>query len=267
MTEATRHTPGTPCWVSLMVHGLDEIQTFYGELFDWEFSPGPRKLGPYVRALLDGKEVAGLGRLPVDRHLPVAWTPYMAADDAYTAAETVRHSGGTLGVGPLDVEDAARIAIVTDPAGAIFGLWQPVAHGGIALSGTPGTPVWHELRTFSTESVTKFYETVFGYEPEPAALADDDADDVIGVGEDHVTLRLNGRRVASLHGVGRSVLPRDRGSYWMTYFAVEDTDVTAARVTELGGHVLEQPAEGPYGRVATVTDPEGAVFTIIRPRS
>ncbi|MGW1927387.1 VOC family protein, partial [Streptomyces massasporeus] len=68
MTEATRRTPGTPCWVSLMVHGLDATQEFYHALFDWEFEPGPQHLGPYVRALLDGKEVAGIGQLPPDRH-------------------------------------------------------------------------------------------------------------------------------------------------------------------------------------------------------
>jgi len=67
-----RHAPGTPCWVSLMVHGLAATQDFYGALFGWEFQPGPQQLGPYARALLDGYEVAGIGQLPPDRHLPIA---------------------------------------------------------------------------------------------------------------------------------------------------------------------------------------------------
>ncbi|MFI2212302.1 VOC family protein [Streptomyces sp. NPDC020141] len=253
MTEATRHTPGTPCWVSLMVHGLDATQTFYGELFGWEFRPGPRQLGPYVRALLDGKEVAGLGRLPADRQLSIAWTPYLATDDADVTAERIRCSGGTVAVGPLDAGDAGRMAIVTDPAGAVFGLWQAAAHAGTAVHGTPGTPVWHELRTARTPAVSKFYESVFGLEADPVDPA----------GPDRTVLRLKGRPVAALHGVGRG-LPSHAGAHWMTYFEVGDVDREAGRLTELGGRVLRPPADGPRGRVAEVADPEGAVFTIVR---
>jgi predicted enzyme related to lactoylglutathione lyase len=253
MTEATRRTPGTPCWVSLMVHGLDATQDFYGGLFGWDFSPGPRQLGPYVRALIDGKEVAGIGRLPAERQLPIAWTPYMATDDADVTVETIRSCGGTVGVGPLDAEDAGRLAVVTDPAGAVFGVWQPTALSGTAVHGTHGTPVWNELLTAETSSVGKFYQAVFGYELEAIVSAD----------YDYVTLHLQGRPVASLHGVGNA-LPRDRGSHWMTYFEVEDTDDAARKVAELGGHVLYPPREASSGRLATVADPEGAVFTIVR---
>jgi uncharacterized protein len=253
MTEATRHAPGEPCWVSLMVHGLDATRAFYGELFGWDFVPGPRQLGPYVRALLDGREVAGIGRLPADFHLPTAWTPYLATDEVNATAETVRSCGGTVGVGPLDAEEAGRLAIVTDPSGAVFGLWQAAAHQGTAIRGTPGTPVWYELLTRDTSVVGKFYETVFGHElePEPAP------------GPDEVTLLLDGRPVAAVHGVG-SALPRGRGAHWLTYFETGDPDLSARQVTELGGRVLKPPHDGPRGRTATVADPEGAVFALVR---
>ncbi|NUL06740.1 VOC family protein [Streptomyces lunaelactis] len=252
MTEATRHTPGTPCWVSLMVHGLDATQEFYGALFGWEFSPGPDPLGPYVRALIEGKEVAGIGQLPTSRHLPIAWTPYLATDDADATAESIRSCGGTVGVGPLDAGDAGRLAIATDPSGAVFGVWQMGAHSGTAVYGTHGTPVWNELVTLETSSVCKFYEAVFGYETEAVVSAD----------FDYLTLHLAGRPVAALHGVGQA-LPR-KGSHWMTYFEVKDTDVAAHHVVELGGHVVQAPRASTSGRVATVADPEGAVFTIVR---
>ncbi|MFF5425561.1 MULTISPECIES: VOC family protein [unclassified Streptomyces] len=253
MTEATRRPPGTPCWVSLMVHGLDSTLEFYRALFGWEFVPGPQQLGPYVRALLDGKEVAGVGQLPPDRHLPIAWTTYLATDDADDTAEAIRACGGTVAVGPLDAADAGRLVICSDPAGAVFGVWQAEAHHGTAAAGPPGTPVWNELLTYETSSVGKFYRSVFGYEVEPAATAD----------FDYATLHLAGRPVASLHGVGNA-LPRDRGAHWMTYFEVADTDEAARLVTELGGHVLRPPRDGTAGRLALVTDPEGAVFTLVR---
>ncbi|QGV78080.1 VOC family protein [Streptomyces ficellus] len=253
MTEATRRKPGTPCWVSLMVHRLDATQEFYGALFGWRFEPGPRQLGPYLRGLLDGKEVAGIGQLPADQDLPIAWTTYLATDDADETAEAIRCSGGTVAVGPLGAADAGRLAICSDPTGAVFGIWQAAAHLGTAVVGAPGTPAWNELLTQETEAVSKFYKTVFGYELDAGDPAE----------KDLVTLKVDERPVASLYGIGSS-LPRDRGAHWMTWFEVADTDEAARRVAGLGGRVLREPYDDPAGRLATVADPEGAVFTLVR---
>ncbi|MFJ2604322.1 VOC family protein [Streptomyces sp. NPDC091279] len=267
MTEARRPSgpngerhagrpPGTPSWVSLMVHGVAATQEFYGALFGWEFRPGPQQLGPYVRALLDGHEVAGIGQLPPDRHLPIAWTPYLASDDVDRTADAVRGCGGTIGVGPLDAAEAGRLAIGSDPSGAVFGIWQAARHPGTSLTGVPGTPAWNELVTFETGSVVKFYQTVFGYTQ----------DAVVSPDFDYVTLRVAGRPVAGLHGVG-AALPRERGPHWLTYFESADVDGSLARVRELGGQILTPAHDSAHGRVAVVADPEGARFSLIeRPR-
>ncbi|MFF3499979.1 VOC family protein [Streptomyces sp. NPDC003247] len=248
-----RYAPGTPCWVSLMVHGLTTTEEFYGRLFGWEFRPGPQQLGPYVRALLDGREVAGIGQLPPDRRLPIAWTPYLASDDVDRTAETVRLCGGTIGVGPLDAAEAGRMAIGSDSSGAVFGIWQAAAHLGTNISGVPGTPAWNELLTFESVSVAKFYETVFGYERERAVSGD----------SDYVTLRVAGRPVAGIRGLGRT-LPRDRGPHWLTYFEVADVEEALGLLSDLGGRVLAPARDTAHGRVATVADPEGARFALVR---
>ncbi|MFG2289783.1 VOC family protein [Streptomyces sp. NPDC048595] len=256
---ATRRMPGAPCWVSLLAHSLPVTQEFYGALFGWEFRPGPQHFGPYSRAFLDGREVAGLGELAPDRNLPVAWTTYLASDDADVTAEQIRCCGGTVGVGPLDADDdAGRMAIASDPQGAIFGIWQGRSMMGTAATGEPGTPVWNELVTQDTESVGPFYEHVFGFEAEPPAPSDppDPA------AADYLTLHLKGQAVAGIHGVGNA-LPRDRGPHWMTYFAVPHADAAARRVTDLGGHVLQPAHDSLHGRQATVADTEGAVFSIV----
>ncbi|MEU5599420.1 VOC family protein [Streptomyces sp. NPDC020298] len=253
----TRRAPGTPCWVSLMVHGLTTTEEFYGELFGWEFEPGPQQLGPYVRALLDGRRVAGIGELAPDLELPIAWTPYFASDDVGLTAETVRLCGGTVGVGPLDAPDEGRLVLGSDTSGAVFGVWQGApGYPGTAITGVHGTPAWNELLTFETSSVSKFYKTVFGYaeEPEePGAAAD----------SDYVTLRLAEGPVAGIHGVGHA-LPRGRGPHWLTYFQVDDAEETLRQVAELGGRVLEPAHDTAHGRVATVTDPEGARFSVVQ---
>ncbi|MBT2382494.1 VOC family protein [Streptomyces sp. ISL-11] len=253
-TGEARPAPGTPCWTSLLAHDLESIKDFYSGLFGWSYySPGPRQLGPYVRATLDGRDVAGLGEVTPGRRLPTAWTTYLASDDADAAAEWIRCCGGTVGVGPLAAEDAGRLVLATDPEGAPFGVWQGQQLVGPQLTGVPGTPVWHELVTRRTATVVKFYQSLFGYEAKPAESADTDC----------LTLCLDGRPVAALRGIG-AALPRALGPHWMTYFEVADTEAAAARVSGLGGRVLEPPREGPAGPVATVADPEGAVLTLLR---
>jgi predicted enzyme related to lactoylglutathione lyase len=72
--------------------------------------------------------------------------------------------------------------------------------------------------------------------------------------------------VGGIRGVGHA-LPRDRGPHWMTYFQVADTDEAVERLVGLGGHVLTPARESVHGRVATVSDPEGARFALLqRPR-
>lgn len=245
--------PGTPCWVSLTARSPETAGEFYGALFGWEFRPGPQPLGPYARALLDGHEVAGIGLLPPDRPLPAAWTPYFASHDVDRTAESVRSRGGTVGVGPLDVAGAGRLAIGSDPSGAVFGVWQAAVHLGTAVAGVPGAPAWNELTTSEPEAVAKFYGTVFGFDEEPEVSA----------GPDRVTLYLGGRPVAGVHGPEDAV-PRDREPHWTTYFAVTDADDAVDRVRRLGGRVLAPARDTALGRVAVVADPEGARFGLLR---
>lgn len=252
MTEApTEHRPGTPCWVNLLVRGLATTQDFYGALFGWTFVPGPRQLGSCIRAFLNGRVVAGIGVLPPDRRLPTAWTTYFTTDDVDATAERIRWCGGTVGVGPLGEEGTGRLVIASDPMGAVFGTWQSGEHQAMQPGGEPGTPVWNELLTQDTTIAGKFYTDVFGYE---AKNAD----------HDNLTLHLDGRAVAAIHGMGPALM-HDRGPHWMTYFQVADIDDAVRHVVELGGDVIRPLRESLIGREATVADPEGAVFTVVQP--
>lgn len=257
MTEAvTRPTPGTPCWVSLIVHDLAASQAFYHELFDWEFVEGPPQLGAYVRARRNGRAVAGLGEMAPGAQQLVGWLPYLATDDADSTATTIRDCGGTLAVGPLEVAHVGRLAIAADVSGAAFGLWQAGGYAGAPFRDEPGTPVWASLITNETSGVGKFYSTLFGFDALPDAG--------LPPASDHLTLSRQGRPVARIEGVGADV-PHDRGPHWLTHFAVANVDEAAERVAALGGRVLAEPADTPLGRMARVADPEGAPFAVLRP--
>ena len=57
--------------------------------------------------------------------MPPAWVSYVAVEDADAAAARVRQLGGTVCAEPWEVGEAGRMAVVIDPAGAAFALWQP----------------------------------------------------------------------------------------------------------------------------------------------
>lgn len=253
---ATRPTPGTPCWASLMVHDLAASQEFYHQLFGWDYQDGPQELWPYVRALRNGRPVAGLGEMGSQLRRLVAWLPYFATDDTDTTADLIRECGGTVAVGPLDADDMGRLALASDLSGAGFGIWRADHSRNAPFGDVHGAPAWTELITHETAEAAKFYRMVFGYDdqeaphmPEPGQLA----------------LRLaDGRAAAGISGVGDAV-PPDRGAHWRTYFAVSDPDAAAERTVELGGRRLSEPSEEPFGRFIHVADPHGAEFTLLRP--
>ena len=58
-------------------------------------------------------------------------------------------------------------------------------------------------------------------------------------------------------------VPAGVPAHWSTYFAVADTDAALGTVAGLGGSVVQPAWDSPYGRMATVSDDQGAQFSLI----
>jgi hypothetical protein len=242
----TRCVQGSPCWASLMARDLDTACRFYGPLLGWEFGPGPTHMGPYVRALVDGEPVAGIGVLEQRLGFPVAWTTYFAADSADEVAQRVREYGGTVAVGPLDAEKAGRLVIGADLFGAVFGIWEGLEHPGWNRHGEPGSVAWCELHAQQVQGSAAFYAGAFGMA-------------AVERRPDWAELLAGGAPVAWISGRGVDPLSTPR---WRVCFAVADVDAAAERAVQLGGSVLQPPHDRPHGRVAVLRDREGEDFSV-----
>jgi uncharacterized protein len=248
MSHVTENQPdGTPTWIDLCVPDLDRAVGFYGSLFGWEFEVATT--GHSTTCLLGGRRVAAIAQDPDPDASRRWWNVYLATADCDATARRVTDAGGILVQGPMDLMDQGRVALAADPVGAPFGLWQGRAHIGAQVVNEPGSLVRNDLVTPTPEPARAFYAAVFGYTL-------DRNDDLPGF--DFTFLRRpDGHEIGGVMG-----LPDAPRSAWTTTFEVADTDAVVERATA-GGGTAGAPEEFVYGRMATITDPFGAEFSVI----
>ncbi|MEG8281177.1 VOC family protein [Streptomyces sp. AHA2] len=234
--RAPVYAEGVPCWVDAQLPDVEAGKRFYGELFGWTFEDW---FGPFARALKGDQPVAGLVR-KMDGRLPSVWTVYFATPDAAALARRVREAGGQVVSAPVPAGELGVAALVTDPEGAVFALWQPGEHPGFGARHEPGTFAWTELYTRDTEAANTFYGDLFH-----EALFGPGADPDFG------------RAPVS------DVFPAEMPPHFLVHFAVEDVPAALEEVTRLGGRVQAPPFRASYGTVAVVTDDQGASFALL----
>ena len=245
--------PGTPCWVDLQADDVKAASAFYGALFGWTFNDLGPEAGGYVMAELNGSVAAGVGPKPEGSPMPSAWTTYLAVEDADATAAKITAAGGAVTTPPFDVMDAGRMAVAADPTGAVFGLWQAERHNGAEAYNEPGAYVWNEVHTRDLAAAEAFYSTVFGY---TIAAMDPSAPDAY-----KVFTVPGGADVAG--GLANDAAEPGEGAYWLTWFAVADTDAAVATASGLGGSVLMPAQDSAIGRMAVVAGAQGEAFGLI----
>jgi predicted enzyme related to lactoylglutathione lyase len=247
MDVDTNQPLGTPTWIDLGVPELERALDFYGAVFGWQFEIGPEEFGRYTMCFLRGRRVAALSEMQ-DPSTRGFWQVYLATDDCDRTAERAREAGGTLLMEPMDVLGDGRMAVIRDPVGARFALWEGRAHHGAEAVNEPGTLVRNDLVTPDPAPAREFYAAVFDFTL-------DGNQDMPGF--DFTFLRRpDGHEVGGIMGAPGSV------SAWSTTFEVAGTDEAVRRALDHGGS-SDGAQDFLYGRLATITDPFGAQFSVI----
>ena len=245
---------GAPIWVDLMAADKPAAAAFLSSLLGWTADDPNEEFGGYQNLRLDGEMVAGLMARGEDPPMDL-WTVYFHTADVAATVAAVESSGGMVFSGAMSVGDLGTMAVLADPAGAVFGLWQPGTHPG-GVVGATGAPCHFELHTRDFDAVVPFYSEALGMTFDVTDLTDVSGD--------------TGFRYALYDlgpGFGAGVvdaspwLPEGVPSHWKIYFASDDVDASIEAATA-GGATLVQPAEDtPYGRLATLIAPGGSIFS------
>lgn len=162
---------------------------------------------------------------------------------------------------PMKIGEEGTMLLVADAAGAVVGFWQPDRHTGYSEYGVHGTPYWFETHSKDYAKSVDFYRTVLGARIEEVGTGGDpDA-----VGPDRYGQIFFGEM--SYAGImdAASMYPAEVPSFWQVYITVDDVAATVRQVESLGGEVVMPGEQTPYGTLATVKDPMGALICLGHP--
>jgi len=248
---------GSPCWADLWTSDVDGSRKFYADLFGWEAQEPSPEFGGYFMFTRDGVPTAGgmgdMGDMPAND----TWKIYLSTDDLATTLEAAESSGAQIMAPAMAVADLGTQAVLIDPTGAHLGAWQPGTFPGFTVLNEHGAPSWFELLTRDHTTAVNFYRSVFHWDTNVVGDSD----------EFRYTTMRDPRGDGELAGIGDATafIPEGVPAHWSLYWEVDDTDVAVAKVKALGGSVVMDPHDTPYGRLAIVTDPAGAQFKLRRP--
>ena len=257
MGERTSHAPGTFSWVDLSTADLVGATAFYEGLFGWSHEDAPMGDDAVYRMFkADGKNVGAASEQRDEERshgIPPHWNNYVTVSSVDDAGGRVNELGGNLMMDPFDVFDAGRMAVLSDPTGAVLCLWEARANIGAEIVNEPGTLTWNELATTDVERAKRFYSDLLAWKFED-----------IGSDEMPYTTIRNGERMnGGVRPLGDQEKQMGVPPNWMPYFVSADIDKDTARVGELGGQVMVGPMSILQGsRVAVARDPQGAVFAL-----
>jgi len=267
MSKRDEYPAGVPCWVETLQPDPRAALEFYGSLLGWEFSePGPMPAGlpgEYFVAQVEGREVAGIGALPALGGPPTpSWNTYVRVDNTDAAVDRATNAGGSLLIGPLDASEEGRFAVLGDPAGAPFCVWEARDRAGAELVNEPGSWVMSSLHTPDPVGASAFYGAVFEWQSEAMAPGAPVTlfrlPDYAGEPGQPIPRDVVGVMTSTGGDPAAPTVP----THWNVNLRVDDTDVVAAHVAELGGTVLMAPMDTPGFRNAVLLDPSGAAFSV-----
>jgi uncharacterized protein len=255
MTTRTRAPIGSPCWADLWTSDIEGSRAFYGELFGWEAQAPDPEFGGYFIFNRDGVEIAGcMGDMGDDMPANDTWKVYLATDDITETLEAAAAGGAEIIAPAMAVGDLGLQAVLIDPTGAHLGAWEARAFPGFTVLGEHGAPSWFELHTGDYAGALDFYRGVFHWQIDTvgdtdefrySTMQDPDSDDPL----------------AGIMDAG-GFLPDGATPYWTVYWEVDDVDSSITTLKALGGSVVADAQDTPYGRMATAADPAGAVFRL-----
>ena len=256
--EITKHEPGMFSWADMATPDLEGSQKFYTSLLGLEHEDTPVGNGMvYSMLKKEGRGVCAMYTMVEEMKAMTggrtAWRTYFTVENTDETVARAKELGATVFAGPMDVFTAGRMAVLHDPTGAEFAVWQPIDHIGAGVFGEPGALCWAELATHDTAAAASFYSGLFGWSTNVNQSP---------TGADYTMFSNEGRPVGGM----LAIQPEwgEMPPCWTVYLGTEDLDAALTKAKAMGGNSLMPVMDVPnIGRFTMLQDPQGSNFTLM----
>jgi uncharacterized protein len=248
-------------WYELMTTDRNAALDYYEAVVGWiatEQAGASPDIG-YTILSVEGRGMGGVIELSEemrDGGARPGWVGYIGVGDTDALAKAIAEAGGKVLMGPDDIPDIGRFAMVADPGGAPFYIITPLPRDDPpppADPTAPGLVSWHELySSLGDKAAFDFYSGQLGWETMEEM-------DMGPMG----TYRIFGADGVQMGGMMRKPdnIPVDM---WGFYFNVDGIDSAMGRIEANGGQVMMGPHEVPGGSwIVQARDPQGAAFALV----
>jgi predicted enzyme related to lactoylglutathione lyase len=257
MAATKKYKAGEICWTDMGTTNTAGAKKFYKGLLGWKLTDNPMPTGgKYTLATVGGKDVCGFYPMSDEQKkmkAPPMWVPYVSVKNLTATIKKAKAAGGTVVSPPMAMGHLGRMAVLLDPTGAAFALWQAGDTQGAGIEGKPGTVCWQDLNTPKPAVSSKFYLKTFGWKTTTMEAG----------GMKYSMFVLGKMRECGMWPTPIKKLPPS----WITYFQVADCAKSVAKAKRLGGKVVMATTHVPEMlKFAVLRDPQGAVFGVLEPQ-
>ena len=244
---------GTFAWFNLMTKNKDTANSFYKDLFNWQFEdyeiPGVGTSTCYI-----AKDKYFGSPIPLEQNTPFPshWIPYIAVADVDTCCQQIQQNSGKICFEPFDIPTIGRTAIVNDPVGGVFHIYTPEnKNEDLKVTGhEAGQICWLEMMLKDPNQVIPFYEKVFGWRVQKPSDINN---------TQYFSFEINGEKLGGFLATPPGC--EETHPAWTPYFTVDNAEDSEQRAQKLGGKVVMPKMHIPdTGFASLIQDPSGAHF-------
>lgn len=243
---ADQSVRGQFVWHELKTPDANAAHAFYGKAIGWKSQPWEEDSSYVMFAARRGPIGA---TEPVNGGMAPHWVPYIGTGDVAKTVKQAQELGATLVEDIDSLSSGSRYAVLKDPFGATFGVYESAEDYGTITPPQAGEHSWHELMTGDYQAAFDFYSSLFGWQK----MEEHD----MGEQGTYMIYGLEGRKL------GGMFKPMNGGPApsWLSYVQVKDVHQVARKVKSAGGQVVNGPMEVPGGDwIVQAVDPQGALF-------
>lgn len=213
-----------PFFVDISTYSPKKTMSFYKHVFAWAYY----KSDAYYTAFFDNNEVAGLYETPEkfkQMRMPHFWMTYFQVSNLDDTVNKAQQLGGIIELNYL-MNDFGKIALIRDPQGAGFTVYEGNKLKNVRTNTTKNTLIWNELHVSNIQNTIPFYEGLFNWTI------------VKNQKGFYKVLNSKEKHIADILDIPNQY--KGKYEYWVCTFGVESLSISKKRIQEYGGTLITQ---------------------------